>query len=240
MIYIYIIRTCYKRWIEVLPKLVAVTFLLGILPNFQLPLLKVSRASHHIFSTYMYRYKLCMYKWNKYIDLKRKLIHVNTCIYILRGMIEPPKAQNCFADWFWEAGCSQIVGVVSIAGVAAWECQDCEASHTCTCRRATILVTSWCCDWETLWLDHFTTLFDLLVLEFWSFRWPPMILNDSCVKKQIENLPNEVWRCGGQVSCVFTVESCWVCQNTYERYLNVILNHLCCIKWARSQNWPGA
>lgn len=100
MIYIYIIRTCYKRWIEVLPKPVAVTFLLGILPNFQLPLLKVSRASHHIFSTYMYRYKLCMYKWNKYIDLKRKLIHVNTCIYILRGMIEPPKAQNCFADWF--------------------------------------------------------------------------------------------------------------------------------------------
>ena len=96
MIYIYIIRTCYKRWIEVLPKPVAVTFLLGILPNFQLPLLKVSRASHHIFSTYMYRYKLCMYKWNKYIDLKRKLIHVNTCIYILRGMIEPPKAQNCF------------------------------------------------------------------------------------------------------------------------------------------------
>lgn len=112
-----------------------------------------------------------------------------------------PQGTKLFCWLVWEAGCSQIVGVVSIAGVAAWECQDCEASHTCTCRRATILVTSWCCDWETLWLDHFTTLFDLLVLEFWSCRWPPMILNDSCVKKQLENLPNEVWRCGGQVSC---------------------------------------
>ena len=123
---------------------------------------------------------------------------IHTCIYILRGIIEPPQGtklfcwlvlgsrmqSDCWSGFNRRRRCMRMPRLWSIAHLHL------QKSHDLS-------------DFMMLWLRNFVT---------WSLHhliWPAgpwvlvlqMTIYDSCVKKQIENLPNEVWRCGGHVSC---------------------------------------